>query len=318
MKNRVLFVTEKWCDGSPAVGMTNNLHQTIHTFQQAKATYNFNTIHLDEASVTYGTHIDEILPKYCLQWDINIVFFCLLGNSPLNPSRQTYNALKSLGIRLCFIWPDTGPGWATDTMYDLQDVADLQVSWDQAQSEFHSNLSPLANYLRLWAPQDDTLYFKPVEDRVTDVTFLGSRYYPLRQDAVQYLASKLPSLSVSGGQREAKLSPTEYAKKIRQSKILLNLPHHPLGFWQLKSRVLEGLACETLVIELKNPATSQLLTAGQDYVEADSLEDMVEKTQFYLHNPEAGAIIAHKGYITYHAKYTAQHYWDMIFYHIKV
>lgn len=312
MKRRALFVMEKWCDASPEVGFTNNFHQTLGTFLQAKPEYPCNTIHIDEAHVTYGQHINDILPKYCLHHDVHVVFFCLIGKSNLNPSIATLNSLKSLGIKLCFIWPDCGPGWATETMYSYQSIADLQVSWDQAQSSFHSQLPLLPNFIKLWAPQDDTLYY-PSETKTRDVTFLGSRYYPLRQHLIALLSAKIPNLLVAGGQREDKLSPSMYAKLIRESKILLNLPHHPLGFWQLKSRVMEGLACKCLVIELQNPSTSQLLRPNEDYVEATSIEDMADKAQFFLNNPDQAAIIARNGHQTYQAKYTAQHYWDTIF-----
>ena len=314
---RALFVTEKFCEGHPDFGWTNNFHQTFGTFQQAKPEWNFNTIHIDEAYVTYGVHIDDVLPKYCLHYDINVVFFCLLGNSPLNPTAKSFELLKSLGVKLCFIWPDCGPGWAIETMYRLESVADLQISWDQASSDFHSKLPTLPNFMKLWAPQDATLYY-PSTIKGYEVTFLGSRYYSLRQQLLEQLTQKMSHrLHIAGGQREGKLSPAEYARQMRESKIILNLPQHPLGFWQLKSRVMEGLACQCLVIELDNPATSQLLKPDKDYVAACSVADMVDKAEFYLKNPAQADRIAKGGFETYRTRYTAQHYWDIIFQHLK-
>lgn len=318
MNNRVLMVTEKWVDGIPSVGLTNNFHQLFNTFQTCKPQYEFNTLHIDESQVVYGHHIDEILPKYCLHWDINIIFFCLLGNSPLNPSKEVLQQLKELGIYLCFIWPDTGFGWALDTMYGLGTLADLHVSWDRASSDVHDKLSILPNHLKLWAPQDETLYqWHDLDDRCFDVSFVGSRYYPSRQQFLTQLKSKIPSLNIVGGQREDKLSPIAYASKIKHSKIMLNLPQHPLGFWQLKSRVLESMACATMVIELKNPSTSQLFKPSVDYVEAESLDDMAEKAKYYLDNPQERLRIVSAGYSKYLMNYTAQHYWDKIFEHYE-
>lgn len=319
MRNRVLFVTEKWCDGSPNVGWTNNFHNTFNSFQQCKPSYNFNTIHIDESYVTYGKHIDEVLPKYCLHWDVHIVFFCLLGDSPLNPSVGTLNQLKELGIKLCFLWPDSGPGWATDTMLSLTSLADLQVTWDRADSEFHRTLPVIPNILRLWPPQDNHLFtFNEYDSRAFKVSFVGSRYYPARRDVVDYLKSQLPELHVSGGQREDKLSPYEYAWVVRQSEIMLNLPMHPLGFSQIKSRVVESMACGTMVVELKNGSTSQLFEPSKDYVEAESFEDMVVKAKFYLANANERIKIAQAGRSKYLLNYTAQHYWNTIFEQLKV
>ena len=318
-KPSVLIVSEKYCDGRPNMGWTNNFHNSFNTFQQSKPSYQLHTLHLDEAQVVYGRHIDDILPKYCLHWDINIVFFYLLGNSPLNPSGSTYDALKNLGVTLCFIWPDTGPGWATDAMQNLQGVADLHVTWDMARSDFHNNLPPLHNLLKLWTPQDRFLYeFTDYDSRVFPISFVGSRYYQQRQDTIAYLQTKLPELNVKGGQRDDKLTPYEYAWIVSHSAIMLNFPQHPLGFTQLKGRVLESMACGTLVVELKNDSTSQLFTPGTDYVEASTLDEMAEKARFYLNNPQERIKIASAGRAKYLSNYTGQHYWDAIFKRIKL
>jgi len=322
MHGNALFVTEKWCDGTPNVGWTNNFHNTFTTFQRCNPKWNFNTIHIDEAHVTYGCHVDNILPKYCLKWGVQVIFFCLLGDSNLNPSPATYHQLKELGIKLCFIWPDSGPGWATDTMYGL-DMADLHVTWDQARSEFHDKLPPLPNLLKLWCPQDEKMFrgeFYSANPKKQDVVFAGSRYYRERQQMLEFLTAKLPELYVVGGQREDRLTPEAYAEVVRNHKIMLNLPRHPLGFFQLKSRVIESLACMTLVIELKNPSTSQLLTPGLHYVEAETLEDMVEKTKYYLkdENKTQREEIALMGHLKYHNNYHARNYWAKIFEHLKL
>ena len=316
MQNKVIVVSEKWCDGSPDVGMTNNFHQLFRTFQQCKPTYNFNTIHIDESWVTYHEHIDKILPKYCLHHMPKIVFFCLLGDSHLNPSLDTYLELKELDIFLCFIWPDSAT-WAVDKMYKLNErsLANLHVSWDQPSSDYHTNMCRFKNLLKLWAPQDPSLYHLGFYNQTKDidVSFVGSRYYPLRQDAVGYLQKNLESLVVVGGQREDKLSPEAYAAQIKNSKIVLNLPQHPAGFYQLKSRVLESIACGSLVIELKNPSTSQLFEPEKDYVAVESLDEMISKTRFYLNHPQERLAIVNSAYTKYIKNYTAQHYWDTIF-----
>lgn len=318
MKNRVLFVTEKWVDGHPSGGLTNNFHNLFNTFRQCKPEYQFNTLHIDESSIVYGKHIDDVLPFYCLHNDVNIIFFCLLGDSPMNPSMSTYDALKSMGIMLCFIWPDTGRGWAIDTMKSLESVATQHVSWDRPVSEYHSTVQWPKNYLSLWAPQDASLYqWNELDFRPNSIGFYGRRFGQRISD-IAYLSSKIPDFVVSGGQREQGLTPEQYAQKIRNTQIVVNFPYHALGFSQVKSRVLETMACSSLLFELSNPSTSQLFEPDKDYVECKSLDDMVAKFKFYQSNPTEMARIARNGHAKYRQNYTAAHYWEKVFDHLSI
>jgi hypothetical protein len=318
MRNRVLFVTEKFVDGIPSAGLTNNFHNLFNTFQQSKPDYQFNTLHIDESSVVYGKHIDEVLPQYCLHWDVNIVFFCLLGDSPMNPTKATFEKLKGLGITLVFVWPDTGQGWACDTMYGLGNLADLHVTWDRPVSAFHQYLKPLDNCLPLWAPQDEHLYkWKSMDFRPIKIGFYGRPFLQRAAD-LAYLSREIPEFRHGGGQREQRLSPELYARQIQDTEIVVNFPTHALGFTQLKSRVLEVMACNTLLFELKNASTSQLFEPNKDYVECESIQDVVEKYKYFSNNRVELGRIAHNGNVKYQQFYTAQRYWDKIFERIKV
>lgn len=309
----ILFVTEKWCDGSPGVGLTNNFHNLFNSFQQNNREHQFNTIHIDESYVVYRRPIDDVLLNYCENWKVDIIFFCLLGDSAINPSPETFLKLKNKGIKQCFIWPDTGQGWAINTIYSLEQVADLQVSWDMPTSNFHDKLPKISKYLSLWTPLDNKLYaWKPIENRPNDIAFFG-RPFLERQKYLSYIQSKLPNFTFGGGQREQRLSPECYAESIGNSKIIINFPYHALGFSQLKGRVLESMASGSLVLELENKSTSLLFEAGHDYVSCSSIDDMIEKSKYYLNDEKELERVATNGYKKYFNNYTAKHYWDLIF-----
>ena len=312
-KQKVLLCFEKYCDFNPDMKLTNSYHNFLNTFSRASSDYIFHTIHHDECKVVYGKHIDEILPEYCKKWDINIIMFILLGEASCNPSTSTYNKLANIGISLCFHWPDTSPGWAVDTMYSLEDVADLQVSWDTPKSDFHSKLPKLSNYLSLWAPQDQNLYrLKPYGEKNKKAAFYG-RPFLERKKHLEYIKSKLNGFHFGGGQREESLSPEQYADSVADTKIILNFPAHGFGFSQLKSRVIEAMACGSLVLELENESTSSLFEPGEDYVECSSIDDMITKSAFYLNNPDEAERIALNGNKKYREKYTSDHYWRSVF-----
>lgn len=309
--NNVLFVTEKWCDGTPALALTNNFHNLFNTFSQTQPDYRFNTIHLDEAGVVYGKHVDDFLVDYCQKWGVNIIVFCLLGGSHLNPSFETYRKLKANGVYLCFMWPDTGPGWGTQTIAELGDLANLNVSWDNPRSPYHDTFQWPKNCLQLWVPQDKYLFYNQPEKDI-EVSFIGSPRYYDRSIFIQHLLANYPSVAIRGGQREEKLTPEGYAELIRRSKISINFSLSPARFFQTKGRVFEVLACGSMLLEFKNPATAALLTPDIDYVQFDSPQDLVNKIKYFTENTEARDVIAAQGYKTYQEKYTSQRFWDTI------
>jgi hypothetical protein len=311
MKNNVLFVTEKWCDGTPKLALTNNFHNLFNTFSQTQPDYRFNTIHLDEAGVVYKKHVDEFLVDYCKQWDVHIVIYSLLGGSPLNPSRKTHQELKELGVYQAFMWPDCGPGFGTQNVLELQGVSDLHISWDNPHSPYHEKFPWPANYLPLWVPQDKYLFYKQPEQDI-EVSFIGSPRYYDRHVFTQHLMANYPSAVIRGGQREEKLTPEGYAELIRRSKISLNFSLSPAGFFQTKGRVFEVLSCGSLLLEFKNPATASLFTPDKDYVQFDSPQDMVNKIRYYSEHEDERAAIAEQGYKTYQEKFTSQRFWDTI------
>jgi glycosyltransferase involved in cell wall biosynthesis len=311
LRNNVLMVTEKWCDGTPDLALTNNFHNLFNTFSQTQPDYRFNTIHLDEAGVVYNKPVDGFLVEYCKKWKVDIIIYCLLGGSPLNPSHYTHKALKELGVYQVFMWPDTGPGWGTQTIQELGDLADLHISWDNPRSPYHDTFKYPSNHLQLWVPQDKYLFYKQSEQDI-EVSFIGSARYYDRHLFVRHLMSQVPTVVIRGGQREEKLTPEGYAELIRRSKISINFSLSPAQFFQTKGRVFEVLACGSMLLEFKNPATASLLIPDQDFVQFDSPQDLVNKIKYYTEHQDERAKIAEQGWKTYQEKYTSQIFWDTI------
>ena len=78
MSSNILFCTEKWCAGRPDLGLTISFQHLFDTFSRCYPEQKYNTIHLDEAGTVYNTHVDEILIKYCMAWNVEIIIFSLL------------------------------------------------------------------------------------------------------------------------------------------------------------------------------------------------------------------------------------------------
>jgi hypothetical protein len=305
MKNKVLFVTEKWCDGLPHMGLTNNYHNLFSTFKNTQPETEFSVIHLDECAHVLKTHIDNVLPKAINKFNPNIVVFSLLGKSPLNPTERSFSFLKEKNIKMIFMWPDIGVDWGRPEIEgSLKPFADLHVCWGS-----ENNLNLKEKILWMWCPQDENL-FNPSQEKTIPVSFIGSPRYHERMRYLQFLINSNVNVTIDGGQREKRLSPKEYADLIRKTKINLNFPYSPSGFDQCKGRVWEILATKGFLLERKNSATERMLTPGKDYVDYTDEADLLNKINYFLAHEEERRAIEEHGFKTYNEKYSAKIFWD--------
>ena len=306
MTGRLLFCCEKWCDANPAMGLTNNYHNLFGSLEHS-LNVPFDVLHIDEAAVQHGIHIDKILVKAVEKLKPSAIIFSLLGRSNMNPSIDTYIQLKGRGEYLCFMWPDADREWALGEINKIGQLADLHVSWDNA-----GTLEGVDNHMSLWVPQDDKLYYDQKEKKI-DVGFFGSLRYRERATYIQHLMNRGIQVYVRGGQREEKLPPTLYAEYIRSCKIGLNFPWSPfLNTDQCKGRVYEIIASNSMLLERKNEATAKILRPGIDYVEFTDPDNLIDKINYYLNNEEERVKIADSGYRTFHSKYSATKFWEAV------
>lgn len=56
---KTLFVTEKWCDGIPSGGLTNNFHNLFNSYSN-NVNKNYDNLFLDECFLN-GTHVNTHL-----------------------------------------------------------------------------------------------------------------------------------------------------------------------------------------------------------------------------------------------------------------
>lgn len=307
-KFKILFVTEKWCDGNPDFGLSNNFHNLFATLKSSGLGVKFSTIHYDELFIKYKCHIDSALPTIFDKIKPDLVITSFLGTSWLNPSKITFKALKNKGANLCFIWPDTGYDWAINKINEIGELADLHVSWGSDYRKHHF----LDKHLWLWAPQNENMYYN-TENKTIPASFVGSvNNYKDRTVYLNYALKNHVNLVVLGGQRQGRLTPEQYAGYIRDSQIGINFPGSPSGIDQLKGRVLEIISCGSMLLEKKNEATRRILTPGEDYIEFDGLGDFVKKIEFYEKNPEERKRIAKNGYKKYCDNFTSLKYWEKV------
>lgn len=309
----LLFVTEKWCDAKPKLSFTNNFHNSFNSFSRSVDNWSFDTLHIDEAALTYKADINEVLIRYCENNKPDLIIFSLLGATPYNPSDNTYRKLREMNIKTCVFWPDTGPSWGMQTIEEINDLVDLHVSWDNPRSNWHDSYPKRNNHISLWTPEDDSLFYPTLEKSI-DVSFLGSvNGYRERIAILSTLRESFPDAIISGGQRTSRLTPSAYAELIRNSKIGVNFPISQSGvFYQAKGRIFEYTASNCLLIDIKNPATEGFFKPNEDYIEAFSEKDLMEKIKYYLEHEDERKRIALKGHQTFSEKWTAKIFWETL------
>ena len=170
MKNdikRVLFITEKWCDGDPAKGITNSYHNLFNTFRYAYPDVQMLVAHLDEAFVLGRIHIDTVIPKIIEEHNPDTVIVSHLGSSHMNPTLESYRYIQKRGIPICFTWPDTRD-WVLTAIKELDEVSTLNISFGGELTD------PIDDkHLNLWAPQDPGMYYP--DRQFIPVSFMGSQ-----------------------------------------------------------------------------------------------------------------------------------------------
>ena len=308
VKNRikVLFITEKWCDGNPKMGLTNHYHNLFGTLESLNIV-DIGIFHYDEFTMNTGKHVDAIIPEVIDQFDPSVVVVSHLGSSPLNPTLDSYRHIANIGKKIIFVWPDTR-GDIIDTISELKPFVALNVS---IACENEKSIS--GNHVWLATPQDPKLYSYDSHKQY-EASFIGSLTgYTHRGPYLKYALEKGCPLTISGGQREHALAPQEYATMIKKSKISINFAEAAVkGTYQLKGRVTETLACGTLLLEHKNPVTSRILKSGTHYVEFENKHDLVEKINYYLQNEKEREEIAKSGFNFYNKNFSPRVFWNTI------
>lgn len=295
-----LFVMEKWCDGNPNMGLTNNFHNLLETYK-ANVNSQMYIAFIDELA-NLGVDINLAVKEAVKQLKIETIIISFLGQLSINPTSDTFNSLSE-NIKIIVMWPDLGFKWAYDMIESLERAT--HIFWDGTEEI----LKNAKNHKYMWAPQSESLYYPDTKN--IEVSFIGS----MRQERIIYLQhvlNKGVQIVINGGQREHKLTPEQYAFLIRSSHIGLNFPASGYKEDQFKGRCLEILASKSLLLERANSATRKFLIPGKHYIEFTTPDDLVEKINYYSSNKEKANQISESGYNKYKESYTAKIFWEKV------
>lgn len=332
---KILFVSERFCDGHPNHGISNTEHNLFGSFESSKLG-EYETLFVDEHWWTYGRRLDSYLLNNCAISKPDLVFISPLIGSDLNLTKETLTSLRKMKIPVAMIWWDTSYINRIEDADEWAPYVDLSVVVDR--NDYKTKYPE--KYISLWCPQDTRVFKNINAERDLDVVFIGScevYNHARRRAALGRLSAEGIGVYVGTGSRSERLEIERYANIYQRAKIVLNFPWtldsipHIVPY-QMKARVYEALCCGALLLEGSNPYTESYLTPGVDYVsyETDlakiakySLEnqdpdwsterDIVKQVKYYLNNSEERIKIANQGCKTVTNTYNSETFWKSIF-----
>lgn len=309
----VLFVTEKWCDCNPAAGPTNSEHNFFSSLA-ATGLATHDRFHFDEYYNAHGgAPPDWPLIERCQQTGPHLVVLSLMPGLPHNPGMETIAHIHGMGIPIVALWFDTaGPG-ALDWAEQILPYVEYNVVVDSTTAYRRKTGTP-EKYLPMWTPQDPNIYHNPGLPRDVELSFLGSMHNrPDRQAAIETLRGHGFPVHQTGGQRESRVSPQEYANILQRSRITLNFGRVAAGDAQAKGRIFEATLCGALLLDEQNPETDAWFQPMVDYVPFTDHTDLLQKVQHYLNHEDKRRAIAARGHEKAIQNYSAERWWRTLF-----
>lgn len=293
----ILFVTEKYCEPNgprEPSNYTNTFHNLFETCEEM----GFDQQHMWIDDLYFET-IDEQLLDFLSdeafrmvtgpERTTHIVYSYYGCDYSKNPQLATIADIKinRPDLKQIHVWWDASHPCIQQQVRDLAQFTDLQINIDG------TDLSLLAdNTFFAGCPQSPRLFHKDKQD--INISFVGrTEHYHDRCHYLGKLNDAGFNVNIAGGRTQQNLTPDDYAKVVRQSKININFNQTPHGWVQIKGRIWEIIQSESLLLEQYNPLLHRYLEPGVDYVEFNSPEELIEKAQYYLtHEDERLNVIA--------------------------
>lgn len=302
-KPHILFVTEKYADCNPS--WLSNSHHNLFGSLECSGLADYSNFFLENNP----NYLDDNLIKFHRRLKPDLTIVTILANPDFknNPTIKSFSDIINRSP-LVFVWFDSVYKQVMDMVLKFTPYSTLNVILD------NPFFIPQDKYLSLWTPQDTRIYNDPNVERNLDISFLGSlNGYPDRSSHMNYLMQN-SNVNVyrDGGQREGNLTPKEYAHHIQKSKISLNFSKSRGGQQQTKGRLWEITLCGAMMMEDINQGTQTWFEPFKDYVPFTSQEDMLDKTNYYLNNPDKLSEIAGNGKRKSEMHYSPLNWWSII------
>ncbi len=326
----ILFVTEKY-DNPRILKLANSYNTLIGTFNDVfvnNPDYSFEHLTISENNSSDGdVHDAEQLNNILLnkKFDIAIV-------SAHRDVIVEMSTAQKLGKKLFLIYWDTHLSAISSSLVvnfrmfaKTLHNAHVKNKYTLMQYSEYCNCivtdygcgKEFPNIYGVTTPQIDSI-MKPLDvEKIYDVSFIGSPYTHERQIFFRHLENSGIKVHLFGGRgdNDNYLSVSDYATKINQTKINLNLNHSDIQPHR-KGRAYEIAACGGFMLathpEVYRSKNGIQFRDEEDFISV-TLDNVVQKVHHYVNNENERQIISNNLREKYLSKFTAKHWWENIF-----
>jgi hypothetical protein len=317
---KVLFVTERWCDGIPERGISNTEHNLFGSLEESGLA-DYECLFSDEYLLQFGRSIDNMLLNYCQIYKPDVVVVSpLIDMQMIHPTTVQPETLSKLGVPVVTFWWDTVFIKRMEFVDQFAPHVDLCVIVDRHDYE---TMYP-EKCTHLWVPQDTSIFCNPDKTRNLDVVFMGRiDGHSSRRRSIKLLQQCGINLHIGGGQRTSELEIADYADIFQRAKIVLNFSWASESVptvvpKQMKARIFETTLCGAMLLDSDNPYTPNWLEPGKDYVSFGNDKELISNIYYYLSEVEARQKIADSGCKKASDHYNAKRFWTEVFNKIGV
>ena len=326
----VLFVTEKY-DNPRVLKLANSFNTLIGTYKdvyQNDPNYTFEHLTISEKNTMDGDiHSYEQLNQILLNKDFDIVIVSMHRDVVVN-----IETAKKLGKKLFLMYWDTHLSAISSslvvnfrmyaktlhnahvnnkhTLFEYSEFCNCIVTDYGYGEEFE-------NVYGVTTPQIDSI-MKPLElEKIYDVSFIGSPYTHERQIFFNHLEKAGLKVHLFGGRgdNDEYLSVSDYAIKINQTKINLNLNHSDIQPHR-KGRAYEIAACGGFMLathpEVYRSKNGVQFRDGEDFISV-RIDNVVKTIKHYLDQDNERLTISENLRNKYATLFTAKKWWSDIF-----
>lgn len=306
-KPKILFIESLYLDQNKEAGITNAEHYLWNTYSNYGGEW--DRFSFDEHIFTTGEPGDGACLDKIEEYKPDLIFLDWHLGSNINPTPETLREIYTVRkIPVVTIWWDHV--WAAHRKMAemIQYWVDLNVVVDT--SCFYSDVQEPEKYIFLWTPQDKNLYYP--EPKQFDIGFYGRIKKPARTEIVERLKADVPDFVHDGGRRESPIPKEEYAKKYRQTAMVVNFSESNSRECQLVGRVMEAILSGCLLLEQKSVEAEGMFRPGIDYVEWENYDDLLEKIRYFKQHGDELKKIAMSGYARAAKYYNSDVWWDIV------
>lgn len=251
----------------------------------------------------------EILLFYILLYRPHAI---ILNSGGITPGYYGYWILKKTGIKLVGIElsdPDVFPynGQLYSDKFDLYYTNALYSVDNQ-----YKKIGVKAGLLGFAATPDHHYPIPDIEKKFDIVIVGGCR--PDRIPVVEELKKKYKVGLYGSGWKDSMgfVSGTKQVEAINSGKIYLSFSKTMAGFNNVKVGLFEAVACHSFVLTEYMEELNQYFEIGREIICFNSIQELLEKADYYLSNDNERNIVSERSYQRYLNEHTYEQRWNKV------